>query len=180
MRLSSLWLCLTLLGCASPSGGGNPFQGTRTRVPRDGPVQVAVENNAYLDMHIYVYYSGGQSRSLGMVSGLSRRTLVIPNQVVQTLSGIQLFADPIGTSQGYLSQTLLAYPGQRIRFTIQNLLSLSSAWIEGGYAEEEEDADDEDTEEEQGEAGDEDDEDVEQDPSNDGRSPTAPAAPILR
>ena len=62
-------------------------------------------------MHIYVVYAAGQQRSLGMVTGLTRRTLVIPAQVIQTLSGIQLFADPIGTDRGYVSQTLLAYPG---------------------------------------------------------------------
>lgn len=118
------------------------FQEHDTPASQDSPVQIAVENNAYLDMHVYVIYSGGLSRSLGMVTGLSKRTLVIPRQVIHTHSEIQLFADPIGGSQGYLSETMFASPGQRVRFTIQNLPSLSSAWIEGGYAEEEEEEED--------------------------------------
>ncbi len=151
-----MWLCLTLIGCVSAGGGSeNPFASQRTRALRDGPVEVRVDNNAYLDMHVYVVYAAGQQRSLGMVTGLSRRTLVIPAQVIQTLSGIQLFADPIGTDRGYLSQRILASPGQRIRFTIQNLLSLSTAWVEGriggedGEAEEEEDEDAEEDEDEE-------------------------------
>ncbi|MDE0082070.1 MAG: hypothetical protein OXT72_05420 [Gammaproteobacteria bacterium] len=131
-------------GDPASSGGDTPalhetVQGKDTRAPQDTPVQIAVENNAYLDMHIYVIYSGGLSRSLGMVTGLSKRTLVIPRQVIHTHSEIQLFADPIGGNQGYLSETMFASPGERIRFTIQNLPGLSTAWIEAGYAEEEAD-----------------------------------------
>ena len=117
-------------------------QGNPARASQESPVRVAVENNAYPDMHIYVVYAGGLSRSLGMVTGLSKRTLVIPRQLVQTHSDIQLLADPIGGSQGYLSETLFVSPGERVRFTIQNLPSLSSAWIEAGQAAEDgEDAD---------------------------------------
>lgn len=151
-----MWLCLTLIGCASASGtSDNPFATSRSRAPRDGPVEVRVENNAYLDMHIYVVYGAGQQRSLGMVTGLTRRTLVIPTQVIQTLSGIQLLADPIGTDRGFLSQPILAYPGQRVRFTIQNLLSLSTAWVEGRIgreADQEEEAEGEEEEAEDDEA----------------------------
>lgn len=168
MRIFSMWLCLTLIGCASASGtSDNPFASARTRAPRDGPVEVRVENNAYLDMHIYVVYSAGQQRSLGMVTGLTRRTLVIPAQVIQTLSGIQLFADPIGTDRGFLSPPVLASPGQRIRFTIQNLLSLSTVWVEGRVGREEdedEEADEDDEENEDDEEADEDEEEVEVDP----------------
>lgn len=165
-----MWLCLTLIGCASASGSSdNPFATSRSRAPRDGPVEVRVENNAYLDMHVYVVYGAGQQRSLGMVTGLSRRTLVIPTQVIQTLSGIQLLADPIGTDRGFLSQPILAYPGQRVRFTIQNLLSLSTAWVEGRVGgdedeDEEADSDAEESEDEETDEEAEDEEEVEADP----------------
>ena len=149
MRFLSIWLCLTLIGCASASGSSdNPFASPRARATRDGPVEVRVENNAYLDMHVYVVYGAGQQRSLGMVTGLTRRTLVVPNQVIQNLSGIQLYADPIGSSRGFMSRPLLAYPGQRIRFTIQNLLSLSTAWVEGRIGSEDDEEEAEDDEEE--------------------------------
>ena len=129
-------------GDPASSAGDSPalhetVQGNDAPAPQDNPVQISVENNAYLDMHIYVVYSGGLSRSLGMVTGLSKRTLSIPRQVIHTHSEIQLFADPIGGSQGYLSETMFASPGDRIRFTVQNLPGLSTAWIEAGYAEKE-------------------------------------------
>ena len=34
------------------------IQENHTRASRDRPVQIAVENNAFLDMHVYVVYSG--------------------------------------------------------------------------------------------------------------------------
>ena len=86
-----------------------------------------MQNNAYLDMHIYVVRSG-QTRSLGMATGLSEATLTLPRQTV--LSEIQILADPIGGSQSYVTPFLYAYPGDRIRVIIRNLLSLSTAWVE--------------------------------------------------
>ena len=86
-----------------------------------------MQNNAYLDMHIYVVRSG-QTQSLGMATGLSEATLTLPRQMV--LSELQILADPIGGSQSYVTPFLFAYPGQRIRVIIQNLFSLSTAWVE--------------------------------------------------
>ena len=66
-----------------------------------------------------------------------------------------------------MSQRLLAYPGQRIRFTIQNLLSLSTAWVEGRIGgDEEADSDAEDSEDEESDEEEEaeDEEEVEVDP----------------
>ena len=89
-------------------------------------------NNGFLDMHIYVLQSG-QSRSLGMATGLSQTTLTLPRQIVESLREIQIVADPIGGFRPYVTPFLLAYPGERIRVTIQNLLSFSTAWVEDRY-----------------------------------------------
>ena len=89
-------------------------------------------NNGFLDMHIYVRQSG-QSRSLGMVTGLSEATLTLPRQMAESLRGIQILADPIGGSRPYVTPVVLVYPGERIRLTIQNALSLSTAWVEARY-----------------------------------------------
>ena len=86
-----------------------------------------MQNNAYLDMHIYVVQSG-QRRSLGIATGLSEATLTLPRQMARR--EIQILADPIGASQSYVTPFLYAYPGERIRVIIQNLLSLSTAWVE--------------------------------------------------
>ena len=66
-----------------------------------------------------------------------------------------------------MSQPILAYPGQRVRFTIQNLLSLSTAWVEGRIGRDDEEDDEEG--EEEGEAEEKDpeaDEEVEVEPPN--------------
>ena len=86
-------------------------------------------NNGYLDMHIYVVQSG-QRRSLGMVTGLTQATMTLPRQIVESGRELQLLGDPIGGSRPYVSPFLFAYPGTRIRLTIQDLLSLSTAWVE--------------------------------------------------
>ena len=86
-----------------------------------------MQNNAYLDMHIYVVRSG-QTRSLGMATGLSEATLTLPRQLARR--EIQILAHPIGGFQSYVTPFLFAYPGERIRVIIQNLLSLSTAWVE--------------------------------------------------
>ncbi len=126
--LRASWVCLVLAGCASASEE-NPFQSGGAR--RGGLIEVLVVNNGYLDMHIYVVQSG-QRRSLGMVTGLTQATMTLPRQIVESGRELQLLGDPIGSSRLYVSPFLYAYPGTRIRLTIQNLLSLSTTWVEDG------------------------------------------------
>ena len=70
----------------------------------------------------------GQIQEEGIATGLSEATLTLPRQIARR--EIQILADPIGGSQSYVTPFLLAYPGERIRVIIQNLLSLSTAWVE--------------------------------------------------
>ena len=124
--LRASWVCLILASCASASEE-NPFQSAGAR--RAGPIEVLVVNNGYLDMHIHVVQSG-QRQSLGMVTGLTQATMTLPRQIVESGRELQLLGDPIGGSRPYVSPFLFAYPGTRIRLTIQDLLSLSTAWVE--------------------------------------------------
>ena len=82
MRMWCWWVCLFLSGCAS-AAEENPFESSAARggaSTRDSRlVQVLVQNNAYLDMHIYVVGSG-QRQSLGIATGLSEATLTLPRQ----------------------------------------------------------------------------------------------------
>ena len=139
MRMWRLTLCLVLTGCASASGE-NPFGsgagGGRGFGRSSGPVELLAISNAFADMHLYVVQEGGRRQSLGMLTGLTRYTFVIPRTFSRR--EIQILAEPIGGFDRYVTPVLLAYPGQRIRLQLQNNLVLSSAWVEDVYEEEEE------------------------------------------
>ena len=131
MRMWCCWVCLFLTGCAS-AAGENPFESSAARggasTQDSRLVQVLVQNNAYLDMRIYVVVSG-QTQSLGFVTGLSEATLTLPRQMAQR--EIQILAYPIGGFQSYVTPFLFAYPEEWIRVIIQNVLNLSTAWVDG-------------------------------------------------
>ncbi len=108
-------LALTLLAAAcGPSGqpGSSPSQRSQVTILR-------VENQAWMDMTIYVMDAGsGARRRLGMVSATAETNLRIPDAVVGPGRALRFVADPIGNQQTASSFEIYVRPGQRVTITI--------------------------------------------------------------
>jgi hypothetical protein len=108
-------LALLLLGapaCTPKQPGDDP------RAEAQG-ASLRVENQAWLDMTIYVTDAGsGARRRLGGVSGTSNATLRIPPEVVGIGRSLRFIADPIGSGRTASSYDLFVRPGQRVSITI--------------------------------------------------------------
>ena len=87
-------------------------------------IKVMVDNNSYFDMHVYAVQAG-MRRSLGLVTGLSKRSLEIPRTFVESGRDIQLLADPIGSRGYYLTDGFYLYPGTQLNLNLQQNLGLS-------------------------------------------------------
>jgi len=99
-----------VLGC----GGGPPLE-------EPGPpaeAQLAVENQGFADVTIYAISPTGSRVRLGQVSGNSTQRLVLPSYLVRGGERLRFLADPIGGSQGPLSEELYVAPGEAITLTI--------------------------------------------------------------
>jgi len=88
-------------------------------------IKLMVENNNYLDMHIYGMRDG-YYRSLGIVTGLSKAELTIPETLLIPGSDFQILADPIGGTLSYQTEAIVMGTGTEVDLTIQNNLALSS------------------------------------------------------
>ena len=74
---------------------------------------VKVDNQAYLDMTIYVM-RGAERVRLGLASGASSSTFVIPADVMRGTSVLRFVADPIGSSRASISEEINVRPGDEV------------------------------------------------------------------
>lgn len=85
---------------------------------------VEVRNNNWADVNVYFIRNGARHR-IGFVMSQSNRQFELPSAVLSG-SGVQLFVDPVGSSETWLSSNIAVAPGDAIRWTIENELSLTS------------------------------------------------------
>lgn len=91
-------------------------------------IVVVVDNYGFPDTHLYVIQSG-QRHSLGVVTGLSRDTLRLPRIIAESERSIRILSDPIGGSNGFLTELLVVSRGEQINLTLENNPRLSRVTI---------------------------------------------------
>jgi hypothetical protein len=112
--------------CASASGAGGELAET-TRPT----TTVEVVNHNWQDITVYAVRPGSRVR-LGTVTSLTKETFSLPRSVVATNGTVQLLAAPVGSTQTYRSDPILVNPGDRVEWTLQNQLPLSSYRVVAG------------------------------------------------
>jgi hypothetical protein len=70
-----------------------------------------VDNQASLDMTIYVVRSSGARQRLGMATAHTRSRLTIPSRLIFGLTPLRFMADPIGGSATPITQEITVQPG---------------------------------------------------------------------
>jgi hypothetical protein len=103
--------CLALAGACSRNK--NPDE-TAEPVP---PTRLRVENQAFLDMTIYVYRSSQRIR-LGVAGGNSTTRLTIPANLIFGATPLRFQADPIGGNRASISQEITVSAGDEVTLTI--------------------------------------------------------------
>lgn len=98
---------LVLLGLVACSQQGEP----REPQPR---TTLEVDNQANLDMNIYVVRSSGARERLGTATAHTRTTFTIPERLIFGLTPLRFMADPIGGSRTPVSQEITVQPGDNI------------------------------------------------------------------
>jgi hypothetical protein len=102
---------LALLGACSlnkdPEEAAEPVPPTRLRV----------ENQAFLDMTIYVYRNSQRIR-LGTATGNSVTRMTIPSNLIFGATPLRFQADPIGSNRSSITQEITVAPGDEVTLTI--------------------------------------------------------------
>jgi hypothetical protein len=73
-----------------------------------------VDNQANLDMTIYVVRSGGSRERLGTAIAHTRTTFRIPSRLMFGLTPLRFQADPIGANRAPVSQEITVQPGDTV------------------------------------------------------------------
>lgn len=122
-----------VLGACAPAarthaGGDLGFLEGGQATERKGPTTVSVTNNNWANVNVYLLRGGTRYR-LGMVTSMSTSVFRVPGTAVLSQGDVRLMVDPIGSSQGYVTPSLVVSPGDNVEFTIQNHLPVSSVSV---------------------------------------------------
>jgi hypothetical protein len=79
--------------------------------------RVRVENQNLAEMTIYVY-RGSQRMRLGRASGNGVTNLEIPPSMVNGMTELRFFAEPMGRQRGTLSEPIPVSPGDLVDFMV--------------------------------------------------------------
>ena len=80
--------------------------------------RVRVENQAFLDMNVYILNDAGGRQRLGTVTGNSTQEFVIPAYIVGPANSVRFLCEPIGSNRAPISNSLSVQPGQTVTLTI--------------------------------------------------------------
>jgi len=89
------------------------------------PATVRVSNYNWLDVNVYAVQGGTRVR-LGTVTSMSNGTFQLPARFLAQANSVRLMVDPIGSTEGYMTDGILVHGGQQISFNVQNALQFSS------------------------------------------------------
>lgn len=99
-------------GCASMRGRSSAAEETQQQ-----RTTVRVENQAWVDVNIYVVREGQRIR-LGQVSAHTTHALPIPSYLATAATRLSFLVDPIGSRMTAQSYDLSIYPGDQVTLTI--------------------------------------------------------------
>lgn len=79
--------------------------------------RLKVQNQAFLDMTIYVY-RGPQRLRLGTANGNSTSRFTIPSSLIFGATPLRFQADPIGSNRNSISEEITVSPGDEVTLMI--------------------------------------------------------------
>lgn len=127
LTLAVALLALVGTGAATGCAHGGRGRAIGTPVPGDSTVTLAVQNDNYADMNVWVV-SYGLPTLLGVVPGNGRQSFTLAESVTRG-PDLRIVAAPIGGNGRAGSGQLLVQPGQTIDFHIAPRLRMSTATV---------------------------------------------------
>jgi hypothetical protein len=100
-----------LTGCSASQKAGT------TPAPAQQQTTLKVDNQAFLDMTIYVL-NGAQRVRLGIAGGKTVTSLTIPAYLIHGVAPLRFLADPIGGKRAPVSDEIAVQPGDEVSLTI--------------------------------------------------------------
>ena len=123
-----------LAGALTAMSPGSLWAQTTDNTPAENAVaerkhhaELVVQNNNWLDAHVYVVQRGMRT-SLGLMTALGTRAFELPSWATQSGNDVQILVHLIG-GVSYLTPVVNVYPGDVVELVLQNNLALSSTVV---------------------------------------------------
>ncbi len=112
-------------GCATGRSAAAADEWASTQAAPENRATVHVDNHNWQDVDVFAVREGMKVR-LGMVTSMTSGDFRLPEAFLVGSPNVQLSIDPIGSSSGYMTQSILVSPGQTVELRIENNLNLTS------------------------------------------------------
>lgn len=116
-------LVVAVAACGARQGGADRAVGAQP-APANA-VTVNVENHNWSDIVVYAVRGGTRYR-LGAVTSMQSAEFMVPRALLGGSADLQLMLDPIGSRHTFVTEQILVTPGDRVLFSVENYLPLSS------------------------------------------------------
>jgi hypothetical protein len=127
-KLHPLGMACTLLLTASGCFFGSKPPDPVTDANWSGDVPLQVVNHHWLDVTVYVIHDGQRTR-LGVAGGTAETQMMLPSRLLGVGGDIQLYGDPIGSTERAITEVLVVHPGQFIEWLLEWGLERSSVGV---------------------------------------------------
>jgi hypothetical protein len=101
---------------------------TRETARAHAQTQIQVTNHNWMDMTVYAIRNGTRVRVGSVTSGTTAR-FSLPRGFDLSSGALRLEADPIGSSETFVSEPISAEVGSVVNWKIENHIALSSYYI---------------------------------------------------
>jgi hypothetical protein len=91
-------------------------------------IPLQITNHHYLDIIIYAVHDGQRTR-LGVAGGSAHTNLVLPSRLLGVGRELQLYGDPIGSSELAMTEVIIVQPGQFIEWLLEPGLDRSTVGV---------------------------------------------------
>lgn len=113
---------ISLAACATAGSADRP---TRTVPYQPESATVVVENRNWQDVRVFALVGGVRHR-LGTVTSMNTSRFRVPERLTASARRMQIFVDPVGGHETFLSPSVQVYAGQEVNLSVQNHLAISS------------------------------------------------------
>ena len=118
LALVAVVLAVSLGGCSRKSNPG------LAPAPLE-EIPLEVTNHHYLDITIYAIHDGQRTR-LGVAGGSAHTRMLVPSRLLGVGRELRLYGDPIGSSDGAVTEVVVVQQGQYIEWLLEPGLDRST------------------------------------------------------
>jgi hypothetical protein len=91
-------------------------------------IPLQITNHHYLDITIYAIHDGQRTR-LGVAGGNAHTNMILPSRLLGVGRELQLYGDPIGSSERAITEVVVVQPGQFIEWLLESGLARSTVGV---------------------------------------------------